>query len=165
MDTLKRILAKGVNFVAVVLFILVFVTVLLQIFSRYVLNSPLIWTEELCRYTFIWIAMLGWVMGTRNHSHLGVNVVLDALPHRLQIIARLIIKLLTLIFMVILGYYGAVMVGKTISKQTYTLFFTYGVVYGIVPVTALLITLYTLADSLELLKRWQGKQQEEVPQV
>ncbi|PID57179.1 hypothetical protein CSB45_08090 [candidate division KSB3 bacterium] len=160
MRILKHILEKAVNVVAVVLFIVVFVTVLLQIFSRYVLNNPLIWTEELCRYTFIWIAMLGWVMGTRQNSHLGVNVVLHALPQRVHILAQLFIKFLTLVFMVVLGYYGAVIAGKTMGKQTYTLFFTYGLVYAIVPVTAILIGLYTIADALELVKRWKGRQQE-----
>ena len=30
-----------------------------QVFWRYVLGSPLAWTEEVSRYIFIWIVMLG----------------------------------------------------------------------------------------------------------
>ena len=66
---ITEIVNKCVDWLSVVLFLLIFILALGQIFMRYVLNRPLVWSEELIRYAFVWICYLGWVLGTRNRSH------------------------------------------------------------------------------------------------
>src|SRR3954462_15550022 len=51
------------------------VPVTLQIVSRYTALIPSwIWTEELSRFLFIWMVMLGAMIGIREHSHFEVDV-------------------------------------------------------------------------------------------
>jgi TRAP-type C4-dicarboxylate transport system permease small subunit len=51
------------------------VPVSLQIFSRYTALVPAyIWTEELARFMFIWMVMLGAMLGVREGSHFVVDV-------------------------------------------------------------------------------------------
>src|SRR5207247_6078822 len=51
------------------------VPVTLQIISRYTALIPSwIWTEELSRFLFIWMVMLGAMIGIREHSHFEVDV-------------------------------------------------------------------------------------------
>jgi TRAP-type C4-dicarboxylate transport system permease small subunit len=38
----------------------------LQIFMRYVMNMPLIWSEELARYIFVWATFIGAGYGVRK---------------------------------------------------------------------------------------------------
>ena len=51
-----------------------------QIFSRYVLNHSLFWSEELARYLFIWLVFLSAAMVLRQDRHIQVSVFVDMLP-------------------------------------------------------------------------------------
>ena len=50
---------KTINAVAIVLFILMVLMVLAQVVARKFFD-PLVWSEELARYLFIWVMFLGW---------------------------------------------------------------------------------------------------------
>ena len=51
------------------------VPVSLQIFSRYTALIPTyIWTEELARFLFIWMIMIGAMVGIRESTHFEVDV-------------------------------------------------------------------------------------------
>ncbi len=51
------------------------IPVSMQIFSRYTaLIPPYIWTEEMARFLFIWMIMLGAMLGIREGSHFVVDV-------------------------------------------------------------------------------------------
>ena len=51
------------------------VPVTLQIFSRYTALIPsYIWTEEMARFLFIWMVMLGAMIGVRESTHFEVDV-------------------------------------------------------------------------------------------
>ena len=72
---------RKINDAAVVgLFFAMTVTVLIQVFFRFVLQSPLRWTEELARYLMIWLVLLASSIAMRNRAHLQVDVLTSALP-------------------------------------------------------------------------------------
>ena len=78
------------------------VPVTLQIVSRYTALIPAwIWTEELSRFLFIWMIMLGAMIAVREGTHFIVDFVPD-LAHRptaaLQIVANLCILAFALVF-------------------------------------------------------------------
>src|SRR6185295_14528954 len=49
------------------------VLVTIQVFARYVLNDTPPWSEELCRYLFVWASFLGACLAMRRAAHLGVD--------------------------------------------------------------------------------------------
>ena len=81
------------------------IPVSLQIFSRYTGFIPrYIWTEELARFCFIWIVLVGAMIGVREGTHFTA----DFLPHpesqRIEALIRMfadfIVLLVSLIFVV-----------------------------------------------------------------
>ncbi len=66
--------------ITLVLLILLNLVVGLQIFSRYVLNHSLFWSEELARYMFIWLVFLSGAMVLRQDRHIQVTAFVDMLP-------------------------------------------------------------------------------------
>ena len=60
----------------VVMFVLVFMNVMLRIF----LNTGIDFAEEIPRFAFIWMTFVGAVIGMHKHTHLGVDMVVAALP-------------------------------------------------------------------------------------
>ncbi len=57
---------------------------------RYVFNSGLTWSEEMSRYFFVWMVFLGAIAALKDKMHLGVDIVVNALPKGLQKAAFLI---------------------------------------------------------------------------
>lgn len=55
--------------IAMVLLVALLALIVAQIFTRYVLNAPLSWTEELARFVFIWFTFMSaaYVMARRRH--------------------------------------------------------------------------------------------------
>lgn len=58
--------------------------VLVNVILRYAFNSGLTWSEELSRYFFVWMVFLGAVAALKDKMHLGVDIVVNALPKKLQ---------------------------------------------------------------------------------
>ena len=51
------------------------IPVSLQIFSRYTALIPsYIWTEEMARFLFVWMIMIGAMVGIRESTHFDVDV-------------------------------------------------------------------------------------------
>jgi len=152
MNRLLERIYRGVNRIlnlgGVVLFILIFSVVLLQVFMRYVLGSPLVWSEELARYLFIWVSYLGWVFASRGGTHIRISAFFDALPPPLQRGVRIVNQFLIIVFALVLGWLGYQMVLKNLDVPTITLFFTYSVVYLVVPIASILIVFQTVYDLL-----------------
>jgi TRAP-type C4-dicarboxylate transport system permease small subunit len=51
-----------------------------QVFTRYVTENPLIWTEEVARYLFVWITLIGAAAGVRLHAHFGLDILRRYVP-------------------------------------------------------------------------------------
>jgi TRAP-type C4-dicarboxylate transport system permease small subunit len=78
------------------------VPVTLQIISRYTALIPAwIWTEELSRFLFIWMIMLGAMIGVREGTHFVVDVLPDLAPRPnalLQIVSNTFVLVFALVF-------------------------------------------------------------------
>ena len=85
--------------------ILVF-PVSLQIISRYTALIPsYIWTEELSRFLFIWMVMLGAMIGIKEGTHFEVDV-WPELGKRANAALKIVSHLFVLIFAVVFVYWG-----------------------------------------------------------
>lgn len=60
--------------------VLMIIVTLSQVVFRYVLATPLPWSEELARYCFVWIVFLGAAIGFSRGIHLGVDLFVNMLP-------------------------------------------------------------------------------------
>jgi TRAP-type C4-dicarboxylate transport system permease small subunit len=78
------------------------VPVTMQIVSRYTALIPsYIWTEELSRFMFIWMVMIGAMVALREGTHFDVDVWPDLSPRgaaRLRIASNLFVLAFALVF-------------------------------------------------------------------
>ncbi|MGH8692829.1 MAG: TRAP transporter small permease [Burkholderiales bacterium] len=66
---------RGLQFLITLLIGLLLVPVVLQIVSRFTEIIPrYIWTEEVARFCFIWVIMLGSMIAVRDDSHFDLEV-------------------------------------------------------------------------------------------
>jgi len=82
------------------------VPVTLQVISRYTQLIPsYIWTEELSRFLFIWMVMLGAMIGIREHSHFEVDV-WPELSARANALLRIVSYAFVLVFALVFIWWG-----------------------------------------------------------
>ena len=82
------------------------VPVTLQIIARFTQLIPhWIWTEEMARFLFIWMVMLGAMVGIRDGSHFDVDV-WPELPPRANALLRVVSNVFVLVFALVFIWYG-----------------------------------------------------------
>lgn len=91
-----------------VLMAVLIVPVSLQIISRYTdIVDRYIWTEEVARFCFIWIVMIGSMVAVRDGSHFKVDLLPRAETEQQAGIADLIVHVLMLTLAIVFVAYGS----------------------------------------------------------
>ena len=75
-ERVLRLIVRLNGIVATLLFAALTVVVSLQIFTRFVLHAPAIWSEEVARFLFFWTVLTGAALSVWHRRHF----VIDALP-------------------------------------------------------------------------------------
>ncbi len=82
------------------------VPVTLQIVSRYTALIPsFIWTEEMARFLFVWMVMIGAMVGVRDSAHFEVDV-FNALNPKVEALLRLVSGVFVLAFALVFVWGG-----------------------------------------------------------
>ncbi|PMC57907.1 TRAP transporter small permease [Dolosicoccus paucivorans] len=118
-----------------------------QVVTRYLLNNPSTWSEELASYMFTWVTMLGatYIFGKRGH--MNIPIVMEKLSPRNQKYAVIFNDLLVLIFAITVLIMGGFSITKlTMGQMSSSLSVPMGYFYAILPVTGVLTALYSLLN-------------------
>lgn len=143
-DRIEQLLDK----LLLCLFAVMVAAIVWQVFARYALARPTIWSEELARYLMIWVTMLGSAYVIRHGDHVTVTVFVDLLPRRLALAVAWLRDALVVGLMGFLAWYGyefAVLGGRRVSSGL-ALPMTYA--YVAIPLGAALIAFFVLTRRL-----------------
>jgi TRAP-type C4-dicarboxylate transport system permease small subunit len=146
MTSVVRTLERLADWLLIALFVLIFALVLAQVVFRYVLNDPLVWSEELARLAFVWVAMLTWGLGARRRSHIAVTFIPDMLPRTPRLLLAMLVQGLIIVFCAILAWHGMTLTARNTDMSLVTLDIPYAIVYIVVPLGAAIVVLYCLAE-------------------
>ena len=156
----KHAVDKVLEWILIISMSLLVIDVLWQVFSRYVLNDPSSFTEELARFLLIWVGLLGASYAAGQRMHLAV----DILPSRLQgekkiYLDILILSLIIVFAMTVMVFGGARLVTITLflGQMAAALQMPLGYVYTILPLSGLLIAFYALFYLIDELRVLSGK--------
>lgn len=84
---------------AVSLLVLETCLLLAGVFYRYVLHSPLAWSDELASTLFIWLAMLGSVLALDRGEHMRMSVFVNKLPGQCRRLSEAISTTVVFVFL------------------------------------------------------------------
>lgn len=129
------------------------VAVCLNVFFRYVLNSGLVWADEVPGFMLVWIAFLGAYLAARDDGHIAFDMLVDAFPRTLRRIVRALGDLAVTGFFVLLGVTSWQMIARVGGRPIETLPIDQGVFMSVLPLTSLLMTIAMLA---RLVDRWRN---------
>ena len=78
-----------------------------NVVARYVFNLGFAWAEELVRYQIVWMVFIGASLAARQGIHIGVDILVKMAPRRLAKLITLVINAISVVFCVVVLYYGA----------------------------------------------------------
>jgi TRAP-type C4-dicarboxylate transport system permease small subunit len=143
------------NILLVVTVAFLIVPVTLQMISRLTGLIPAwIWTEEMARFLFIWMVMLGAMIGVRDATHFEVDVWPDLKP-RINAALHIVSMLFVLAFALIFVWYGFkfVQFGWNQTSELADLPMTYiFIAWPLTGATWLLFGLERLRDDMHLVR-------------
>ncbi|WZL72840.1 TRAP transporter small permease [Clostridiaceae bacterium 35-E11] len=142
---------KAEEYLLVVSLAFTVVLVFIQVIMRYVFNQSISWSEELCRYIFIWQVWLGASLGFRTNQHISIEMVYDKLKGRNRIVYKIISYIITLAFNIFLVKYGFQLVETMITRGTVSsgMRIPLYIVYLSVPVSSLVIVFRIISKIYE----------------
>ena len=116
----------------------------LQVFSRYILQDPFMWTEELARTLGIWLVMIGAGVLLKSDSHVGF----DLIPPKLQAFRRILTALVALAFSVIVIKPAYAHVHIAFGRLSSAMQIPLWILYAAMPVGILNLFLWSLISAL-----------------
>jgi len=78
-----------------------------QVFTRYVMNDPLFWTEETIRYITVWFTFVGAASCSEAEEHMDMNLFLEVKNELFQRVHRVFLNLLIIVFGVFVVWQGS----------------------------------------------------------
>lgn len=153
LKTLRKGMDKVLSTACFVIFAFMVCIGTYQIVVRYFFNSPSTVSEELLTYSFTWMALLSsaYVFGKRDHMRMGF--VADKLAGKKRLALEVVIEALVMAFAVIVLIFGGIRImGLTMTQVTASLGIPMGTVYTVVPLSGVLIVVYTVLNIIDLLK-------------
>ena len=88
-------LVRGVEWMLVAMLAMMAILVFGNVVLRYVFNSGIVFSEEVSRFLFMWINLIGALVVLKDHGHLGVTSLIEKFGERGQRVCRLIADALT----------------------------------------------------------------------
>ncbi|TVR08889.1 MAG: TRAP transporter small permease [Salinarimonadaceae bacterium] len=126
----------------------------MQVILRYVFNTGYIWTEFALVTLTIIAALTGGSRAITEGLHIRISVFADSLPRKLRAAVDFLALSITLIYCILIGYYGYLYV--EFLRRTGAVSIQSGVplwvVYGIVPFMMVLFVLRYIQRLVQLLR-------------
>lgn len=143
---LKRIVQKTLlaqEMMGTALLAIFFIAILIQIAARYA-GIPLLWTEELANYSFIWAVFMGASAMVYHRAHFCFTFFKDRFTGKKAAMYDLFVSLAMLCFTVPILYYGIIIVKEFWDYNWISLpWAKMGYTWLCVPITGFTMTLYT----------------------
>lgn len=150
LTTVKKWMTKLLAGIATVLLSVMTLLVLYQVFTRYVLNSPAAFTEELVRYFLIWTGFIGAAYAFITREHMCLVLLRDSLKPAKRRVLMIAVDALILIFAVFVITIGGFKLAVSAEKVFSALLgIPRSLVYAMAPVSGLFIIVAQIINIYE----------------
>ena len=153
LEWLKIIYQKPVELACGALMVAITAVVFLQVISRYVFNYPFDWPEEMARYLFVWVALLGVALALRRGAHFSIDALVKRFPARWRLIVPLLIHTTLGIFTLVVSVKGFQLALRVREQLSPGMEISMAYAYLSVPVSFAIMFKYILWDIYSLVKK------------
>ena len=135
--------------------VLMLVSVIWQVFSRFVLRAPSTITDEVSSFSLIWVGLLGAAYAAGKNLHLAIDLIPENVVKKRQNLFNGIVFISIAFFaftVMIIGGFRLVQLSFQFGQTSATLEIPLGFIYMVVPISGILICYYSIDTLLNLRK-------------
>ncbi len=150
LNKLDKLLYFILKTLVVTLFIAMVVLIAAQVYTRFFTNNSLTWSEELARYTMVYMVFLSAVLVARQKGHICIDDVVRRLSLKGRTAVLCVSSLLQIVFFLTVVW-GAYRLLPTASLRTSpAIGIPIPIVYFCVPLSCAMMLVYTVRDLVQL---------------
>jgi TRAP-type transport system small permease protein len=131
------------------------ILIILQVISRFVINFPLTWSEELSRYLMIYIVFLGAGLAMRHNNLISIELLPELLSGRKRKVVIILVMIISILFFAILFKQGIDMLGMVKMQSSPGLQLSMSIPYASIPIGSFVLAINSLAVILDQLSNKQ----------
>ncbi|GLR69329.1 TRAP transporter small permease [Agaribacter marinus] len=120
------------DWLSIALFFALALILIAQVLSRYVLNAPLGWTEEVARYQLVLLSFIGASIGFRKRSHISFVYFHRFMPASIKPLLTLLLSVINAVFLAFLLYTCMQIIPLLQSHEMSSISFSISLLYGLV---------------------------------
>lgn len=156
LNNLKNKIDSVLKWMLVLIMAFMTLNVLWQVFSRFVLQNPSSFTDELARYLLVWAGILGAAYVAGQKMHLAIDLLSTKLEGKSKSYLEIFIETCIFIFsltVMVIGGMRLVYITLNLNQISAALQVPLGYVYLAVPLSGLLMMFYSSYFIIEEIKK------------
>ena len=158
MNTFRNGITRILNGLAGISFLAMVLLTCWQVLTRYVLQNPSTWSEELVGYLFAWMSLLGASLVTCERGHMNIPIIVERFSEPIQKLLNCLGEVIAFLFSaMILVFGGAQITTLAMGQMTSSLGVPIGIFYIVLPLCGVLNMIYTVLNIINII---QGRTEE-----
>ena len=122
-----------------------------QVFTRYILQNPSSWSEELVSYLFAWMSLFGASIVVGERGHMNIPILVERMGKGGRKFFAIFAEIVACLFAgVILVYGGIQITDLAMGQMTSSLGLPIGVFYIVLPLSGVINIIYTILNIIEI---------------
>lgn len=150
------LLEMCLNIILIICMTVSVTSIFLQVVFRYVFSSPLIWSEEVARYSLIWMTMIGAAVAMRHGQHLLIDSIVSRFTGANRQRITVVLQVISTVFCLLMAWLGveiSKVAWKAISPATKI---PMGIVYASMPIGFLCMAIFAVEDICKTVSNMTG---------
>ena len=146
---IKQFIDKILEYILILFMAALVLDVLWQVMSRYLVQSPSNFTDELARFLLIWVGLLGAAYGTGQKLHLAIDVLINKFNPKYRKLTDILIYISIAIFallVMVIGGLNLILVLLKSGNISPALSMPIGYVYSVIPLSGIIIMYYSVYE-------------------
>jgi len=158
----KHILKNLDAYIAGTLFAVTMVLVIMNVFTRYVFNFVIAWSEEVATSCFVYTVFIGAAWCLRTRQHVGVDLLVDRLPGKVREVVHLLTDIVIFALNSYITYLSVLFMRSSKAKTMPILKISVNYLYAALLIGFGLMAIYSLIHCIEDIKQMANPKRKEV---
>lgn len=138
------LLYKAIDYLSIILVVAMVFFVFLQVICRRI-NIATPWTEEMARFSFVYITFLGSILAAKDENHIMIDVLLNRFNPRIKYLIQAVTYLAAGIFLFLfsMGTYATIKTSGDVAAAS-LMWFKHSYLYAVVLFSGVMMFLFCI---------------------